>query len=141
MLEEALTALASTGGTALVTAMVTDSWEGVKTRLARMIGRGRSAETAAVEARLEQSHIALEGLTDQSLARAQAEQEIVWQAALREYLEQDPDIEPEVRAMVAEIKAQSIGAAAHITQHVAAHENAQQAVQGQGIQNVTFGEK
>jgi hypothetical protein len=34
MLTEALTALAATGGTALVTAMVTDGWEEAKSRSA-----------------------------------------------------------------------------------------------------------
>jgi hypothetical protein len=38
MLTEALTARAATGGTALVTAMVTDGWEGVKARFARVLG-------------------------------------------------------------------------------------------------------
>lgn len=59
-------ALASTGGTALVTVMVTDGWEDVKGKFARLFGRGepREAETAA--ARLEQSQAALAGLTHSS---------------------------------------------------------------------------
>jgi hypothetical protein len=139
VLEEALAALASTGGTALVTAMVTDSWEGIKVRVARMIGRGRPAEVEAVEARLEHSRVALEGLTGQDLERGRAEQQIVWRTRLSDMLELDPSLEAELRTLIAEIQAQTIGAAGRIEQRVAAFDKAQQAVQGQGVQNVSFG--
>ena len=59
MLSEALTALASTGGTALITAMVTDGWEGVRTRFARLLARGDTADTETVAARLERSRTLL----------------------------------------------------------------------------------
>lgn len=140
MLEEALAALASTGGTALVTAMVTDSWEGIKARFARVIGRGHTAQVEAVEAQLEQSHAALEGLTGQDLERAQAEQESVWRTRLSDLLERDPRLEAELRTLITETQAQTIGLAGRIEQHAAAFDQAQQAVLGQGVQNVTFGE-
>ena len=47
MLTEALAALASTGGTALVTAMVTDGWEDVKGKFARLFGGGKAREAEA----------------------------------------------------------------------------------------------
>ena len=40
MLTEALTVLASTGGTALVTAVVTDGWEGVRGALCPPVRTG-----------------------------------------------------------------------------------------------------
>ena len=78
MLTEALAALASTGGTALVTAMVTDGWEDVKGGFARLFGRGRAREAETAVARLEQSRAALAGLSGADLERAQAEQEVVF---------------------------------------------------------------
>lgn len=138
MLEEALTALASAGGTALVTAMVTDGWESIKARFARVIGRGRTAEVEAAQARLEQSHAALEGLTGQDLERAQAEQEVVWRTRLSDLLERDPALETELRAVIAEVQAQTKEMTQTIEQHVAGFDQAQQAVQGQGVQNITF---
>lgn len=60
MLTEALTALASTGGTA----MVTDGWDGVKARFARLFGRGEGAQAEAAAGRLEQSRAVLPGLPD-----------------------------------------------------------------------------
>ena len=141
MLEDALVALASTGGTALVTAMVTDSWEGIRARFARLIGRGHTREIEAAESQLEQSRVALEGLTGQDLERAQAEQAIVWRTRLGDLLERDPSVEAELRALITEASARTLGAAGRIEQHVTAFDQAQQAVLGQGVQNVTFGEQ
>ena len=138
MLTEALTALASTGGTALVTAMVTDSWEGMKARFARLFGRGDTAAGAAA-GRLEQSRAALAGLSGPDLERARAEQEIIWRTRLGDLLEQDPAAEQELRALVAEVQAQVVGSSGRVEQHAAAFDQAQQAVQGHGVQNVTFG--
>ena len=140
MLEEALAALASTGGGGPRHRYGDRQLGGIKARFACVIGRGHTAEMEAVEARLEQSRAALEGLTGQDLERARAEQEIVWRTRLSDLLERDPSLEPELRALVTETQAHMIGAAGRIEQHVAAFDQAQQAVQGQGVQNVTFGE-
>jgi hypothetical protein len=139
MLTEALTALASAGATALVTAMVTDSWEGAKLRCARMFGRGdvRHAEVAA--GRLEQSRALLTGLSGPDLERERVAQEVVWRTRLADLLEQDPSAEQELRAVVAEVQAQVVGSVGSVEQHAAAFDQAQQVFQGHGVQNVTFG--
>lgn len=141
MLSEALAALASTGGTAVVTAMVTDGWEGIRARFARLIGRGRTPEIETAEARLDQSHAALEGLTGPDLERARAEQEVVWRTRLSDLLEQDSSIEAELRDLIAETQSQALRAGGGVMQQVAAFDQAQQAVLGQGVQNVTFGDR
>lgn len=141
MLGEALATLASTGGTALVTAMVTDSWEGVRARFARVIGRGRQVEIEAAEVRLEQSRAALKGLTGSALERAQAEQEIVWRTRLSEILEQDPGVGDKLRALIAEVQVQMGGTVGRIEQNAKASDQAKVVMLGQGTQNVTFGER
>ena len=133
MLTDALTALASTGGTALVTAMVTDTWEGVKARCARLFGRGDANQDAAAAGRLEQSRAVLAGLSGPALERARAEQEVVWRTRLGDLLEQDPSAEQELRTLVAEVQAQVVGSAGRVEQHAAAFDQAQQAVQGPGL--------
>jgi hypothetical protein len=138
MLTEALTALASTGGTALVTAMVTDGWAGVKARFARLLGRGDAKQAEAAAGRLEQSRAALAELSGPGLEQARSEQEIIWRTQLGDLLEQDPAVEHELRALVAGVQAQ-VGSAGRVKQHAAAFDQAQQAVQGHGVQNVTFG--
>ena len=139
MLTEALTALASTGGSALVTAMVTDSWEGVKSRFVRLFGRGDAKQAEAAAGRLEQSRAVLAGLSGPALEQVRSEQEIAWRTRLGDLLEQDPSAEQELRTLVAEVQAQVVGSAGRVEQRAAAFDQAQQAVQGHGVQNVTFG--
>ena len=132
-------ALAVAGATALVNAMVTDGWEGVRKRFARLLGRGDQKETEAAAARLEKSQEMLSGLSGTELEKAQAEQAIVWRIRLGDLLESHPDAEDELRTLVAEVQAQVVGSAGRVEQHAAAFDQAQQAVQGHGVQNVTFG--
>jgi len=139
MMAEALAALVSTGGTALVTAMVTDGWEDVKADFARLFGRGDPELTKAVAERLEQSRASLGELSGPDLDRARVEQETIWRTRLGDVLERDPAAETELRALVAKVQADVIGWAGAIEQHAVAFHQAQQAVQGQGVQNVTFG--
>jgi hypothetical protein len=139
VLSEALAALASTGGTALITAMVTDGWEGVRTRFARLLGRGDTAETETVAARLEQSKALLATLSGGELERARAEQAIAWRTRLEDLLEHDPAAAGTLRTLVAEIKAQAVESRGRVEQHATAHDQAQQVVQGHGVQNVSFG--
>jgi hypothetical protein len=141
MLSEALAALASTGGTALVTAMVTDGWEGTRARLARLIGRGNVAETKTVEEWLDQSRAALDELTGPGLDRAKVEQEIVWRTRLGDLLERYPGAEVELRDLIAGMESQALWDGGSVHQHFAAFGQAQQAVLGRGTQYVTFGER
>jgi len=121
----------------VVTAMVT--WKGVKSRFARLFGRGDAARAEAAAGRLEQSRAVLAGLSGPGLERARTEQEVIWRTRLGDLLEQDPATEPEMRVLVAQVQARVVGSAGRVEQHVAAFEQAQQAVQGHGVQNVTFG--
>jgi hypothetical protein len=139
MLAEALTALASTGGTALVTAMVTDSWESIMGRVARLLGRGDAQQTEAAQERLELSRAALDGLVGTELDRARAEQEIVWRTRLADLLEAHPQAADELTSLIGVIEAQARHSAGPVVQHATAYDQAQQAVLGHGVQNVTFG--
>ena len=132
-------ALAVAGATALVNAMVTDGWEGVRKRFSRLLGRGDEKATEAAAARLEKSQEMLSGLSGAELEKAQAEQAVVWRTRLGDLLESHPDAEDELRRLVAEVQAQVVGSAGRVEQRAAAFDQAQQAVQGHGVQNVTFG--
>lgn len=139
MVVEALAALATAGGTALVGAMVTDSWEGARKRFARLLGRGNDKETEAAANRLEKSRGILTGLSGADLEKAQAEQAVVWRTRLGDLLEDHPDVEGELRALVAEVQAQVVGSTGSVRQQVAGFDQAQQAVQGHGVQHNVFG--
>lgn len=139
MVVEALAVLAATAGTALVNAMVTDGWGGIRKRFARLLGRGNDQDVEAAAARLEKSRGMLSGLSGADLERAQAEQAVVWRTRLGDLLEDHPEVEGELRGLVAEVQAHVIGSAGSVRQQVAGFDQAQQAVQGHGVQHNVFG--
>ncbi|WP_432088459.1 hypothetical protein [Streptomyces sp. bgisy095] len=80
MLEEALTALAAAGGTAVVQAAGTDAWTGLRTRAARLLGRGdRQREQAELD-RLDQTAAALEAVGSAEAEGVRIRQQEIWQA-------------------------------------------------------------
>jgi hypothetical protein len=139
MLTEALAALAAAGGTALVNAMVTDGWESVRKRFARLLGRGDSTGTAAADARLEKSRRMLTGLSSADLAKAQVEQAVAWRTRLSDLLEDHPEVEDNLRNLVADVQAEIVGSSGSVRQQVTGFDQAQQAVQGHGVQHNVFG--
>lgn len=141
MLQEALAALASTGGTALVTAMVTDEWEVIKARFARLLGRGDAKHREEAAAALDKSRAQLVGLSGTDLETALADQEIMWRTRLIALLERNPEAEGELRAVVSATQARRIASEDRVQQHVVAFDEAQQAVQGHGVQTNTFGSR
>jgi hypothetical protein len=139
MLGEALAGLASAGGTALVTAMVTDGWEDIRARFARLLGRGNASETESAAARLDESQMLLVALAGEELQRGRAEQEFAWRIRLGDLLERQPEAEHELRTLVGEVRMRGGISAGWVEQHVTGSDRAQQAVQGHGIQVNTFG--
>ena len=139
MLGEAAGELAAAGGTALVTAMVTDGWEGVKARFARLLGRGDAKEAEGAAARLEECRAALVVLAGAELQRARAEQELAWRIRLGDLLERQPDGERELRSLVAEVQSRIRDSDGRVEQRVTGSGHAQQAVQGRGVQVNNFG--
>jgi hypothetical protein len=139
MLGEAAAELATAGGTALVTAMITDGWESVKDRIARLLGQGDAKETELATARLEECRGLLAAQPAPDLQRARTEQEMAWRIRLGDLLEREPEAEYELRGLVLEMQARALDSAIRVEQHVTGSDRAQQAVQGQGIQVNTFG--
>jgi hypothetical protein len=139
MLGEAAAELAATGGTALVTAMVTDGWEGVKARFARLLGRGDAKEAERVAAWMEEYRAELAALAGEELQRARAAQEQEWRVRLVDLLVREPGMERELRSLVAEVQARQPGSYGRVEQHVTGSGHAQQAVQGRGVQVNNFG--
>ena len=139
MLTEELVALASTGGSALVTAMVTDGWGSVRARFAQMFGRGDDRKSDATASRLEQSRSELVAASGMELDRVQQRQQIAWQTRLEDLLEEDPGVDEALRALLTELSEHIAAPAVQVEQHPTAFDQAQQAVLGQGVQSVIFG--
>lgn len=139
MAAEASQALASTGGSALVAAMATDSWEELRARIARVLGRGEAEDTQAALDRLDRSRAALARLSGSALELAQAEQELIWRTRLGDLLEIHPDTEDEVRVLIAGIQQHLIRpvGSQQVIQHLTGFDKVQHAVRIHGVQNIT----
>lgn len=97
-----LAELAAAGGSALVGAMATDAWQATRSWVAGLFGRGGSAEQAAIEAQLD-GHAALvaqaedpDGVRESLVA--------VWQLQLQSLLGQHPEVEEDLRELVARVQ-------------------------------------
>ena len=101
MLAEDLLALAALAGNTVVTAAVTDAWEAARQRFARLLGRGDPERTKLAEQRLAETHDQLTGTSGTELERARAVLAERWAGRLADLLEEDPGVEPDLRAVVA----------------------------------------
>lgn len=96
-------ALAALAGNALVQAMVTDGWEGVRHKIARIFGRGRP--DPKVEQRLDASRSRLVEALPTELEQVRSVLAEQWQTRFSDLLDDHPDAEDELRALVDEIRA------------------------------------
>jgi hypothetical protein len=95
-------ALALAAGNALVQAIVSDGWEGVRQKVARLFGRDNT--DPAIERRLDATREQLTAAAPGDLAQAQADQARQWQTRFADLLADHPDAEPQVAALVQQIR-------------------------------------
>lgn len=87
MLDQALVALAASGGTAVVTAAGTDAWTTVRTAVAGWFGRGDVQREGVELERLERTAAAVREAGPGEAERVGIRQEAIWQARFEELLE------------------------------------------------------
>ncbi|MFY1691106.1 hypothetical protein [Plantactinospora sp. WMMB782] len=92
--------LATAGATALVTAVATDAWDGVKTGFARLFGRGDAERTAVAQRRLERVENELVGRSGAELEAARDEIASQWRGRLADLLEDHPEAAGELQKLV-----------------------------------------
>ncbi|MEV6977473.1 hypothetical protein [Kitasatospora sp. NPDC093806] len=95
MLPEALIALAMSGGTAVMTAVGTEAWEGFRGRVAAWFGRGDARREGAELERLGRTAAELAAAEGGQLERVRIRQEASWQARFEAFLEDLPEDERE----------------------------------------------
>ena len=110
MLEEALTALAAAGGTAVVQAAGTDAWAGLRAGVARIFGRGDARRQQVELERLDYTAAMLEEAAEMEVEQVRNRQEGVWQSRFETLLEnlEGPEQEQaveELRALLSQYKA------------------------------------
>ena len=115
-----LEALAALAGNTVVAAATTDVWEAARRKFARLLGRGDPKKEQLADKRLEETRERLAGVSGKELEQARAELGRVWQVRVADLLEEDPDAEAELRALVEEIGAQLPGAVSAADHSVAA---------------------
>lgn len=107
MYNEAMTALAAAGGTAVVQAAGTDVWHGLRDRVARLLGRGDEERRQVQLERLDRTAAALGADEDGADEETSTRQEAAWQerfAMLLESLDDDERdaVGAELRAIIDE---------------------------------------
>ncbi|MFD7913559.1 hypothetical protein ACFV30_23005 [Streptomyces sp. NPDC059752] len=119
MLEAALVALAAAGGTAVVQAAGTDVWNGLRSTVAGLLGRGDLRREYAELERLDQTATALRALEPAEAERMRIRQEASWQTRFEALLESVGDDAEELarladalRGLVAEQNAHTGGGGA-----------------------------
>jgi hypothetical protein len=138
-LEAALAALAATGGSALVAAMATDAWNSIRAGFARLLGSGEPTRVAALEDRLEAARAELERMEGADLLRARADQESLWRGELADLLTGQPHVAESLTELLNRVRASlQSESSTPVTQYAVASGDAQQVVQGHGIQSITF---
>jgi hypothetical protein len=87
VLAEALTALAATGGTAVVQAAGTDAWAGFRGRVVKWFARGDAGREQVALERLDRTAAALEAAEPAEVDRVRTGQEASWQTMFEILLE------------------------------------------------------
>lgn len=95
-------ALAALAGNTIVAVAVTDAFEGVRAKVARIFGRGRS--DPRIHRRLDQTRRQLAASTPGELERAQAMQARQWQTRIADLLADHPEAAGELQALMAELR-------------------------------------
>jgi hypothetical protein len=115
---DVLMALAQFAGQTVAAAAVTDVWEEVRGRFARLLGRGDARRTHAAEQWLaqtrEQLTAAARGSGLERVGEAQAER---WAGRFADLLDEDPSVEAELRALAEEVTAQMPAGAVSAADH------------------------
>src|SRR5689334_19401646 len=98
-----VTVLGALAGNALVQAMVTDGWQGVRHNVARLFGRGQP--DGQIERRLDATWEQLTAAAPGELERVQAVLAGQWETRFADLLADHPDAEADLADLVAELRA------------------------------------
>ena len=102
---QGLMALASLAGNTVVAAATTDAWEAARRKFARLLGRGDPKQAQLAEQRLDETRQQLSGPDGADLEQIRGGLAAQWATRLADLLEEDPDAEADLRALVREIQA------------------------------------
>ncbi|MDI2129506.1 hypothetical protein [Yinghuangia seranimata] len=108
MLDQAMIALASAGGAAVVQAAGTDAWQGFRDRVARLFGRGRLTDVQVTAERLDRTAAELAAADPVALTVTRDRAAASWQTRFEDLLE---SLDEQERQMLAAELRRTFGAA------------------------------
>jgi len=115
---DVLMALAQFAGQTVAAAAVTDVWETVRGRFARLLGRGDARRAQVAEQWLAQTHQQLTAAAASSgLERARDDTAERWAGRFADLMDEDPGLEAELRALVEEVAARLPAGAVSAADH------------------------
>jgi hypothetical protein len=98
--------LALWAGQTVAAAAVTDVWESVRGRFARLLGRGDARKTEVAEGWLAQTGEQLAAVSPGELEEARRAAAERWAGRFADLLDEDPAVEARLRALVQEVAAE-----------------------------------
>lgn len=102
-MEPELAALAASGATALVGAMMSDVWTQTKSKVAALLGRGGQEESTILAGELEASRGELADAYDHGDQVTAADIEAMWRTRLRLLLRQDPTVAAALQQLILDV--------------------------------------
>jgi len=114
---EVLMALAQFAGQTVAAAAITDVWEAVRSRFARLLGRGDGRRTQVAEQWLAQTRQQLTAAAGPELEQARQEQAERWAGRFADLLDEDPGVVAELRALLEEVAARLPAGAVSAADH------------------------
>lgn len=114
---DVLMALAQFAGQTVAGAAITDVWEAVRDRFARLLGCGDARKIHVAEQWLEQTHRQLITAAGSELKRVQEAQAERWAGRFADLLDEDAGFEAELRVLVEEVAARLPAAALSAADH------------------------
>jgi hypothetical protein len=114
---DVLMALAQFAGQTVAGAAITDVWEAVRGRFARLLGRGDARRTDAAERWLAQTREQLAAASGAELERAREAAAKRWAGRFADLLDEDPAVEAQLRALVEDVAAQLPAAVVSAADH------------------------
>src|ERR1035437_10184817 len=114
---DVLMTLAQFAGQTVAQAAITDVWDAVRGRVARLLGRGDYRKTQVSEQWLAQTRQQLTTAAGVELERVREAQAERWTGRFADLLDEDPGLEAELRALMKKIAGQLPAAAVSASGH------------------------
>jgi len=130
-------ALAALAGNTIVAAAVTDAFDGVRAKVARIFGRDKP--DLRIQWRLEETRQQLAAAGPEDLESAQARQVRQWETRLADLLADHPDVAAELQALIAEFRPALPQAGGNVTNTMSGTVHYGPVLMGRDFGHITIG--